>query len=443
MDLTGSRALNTVADIAQFIGLGETKTRELLTNRVIPSVISGSTRKFYNTSTVIIDIAYVMICKINNIKFNSYKEAFVFKEMQNGLNVFRNKAEVISIINQKGGVGKTTTTSNLSAALSFVGKRVLLLDMDPQCNSTSYYAPNTDNIPEIVEFKNKLDKKGKITKADIKSISKYYKERSIRFLTKKLDDCETYNLTKDENESDKHLDSKFLDKLNFNYTKSSMNNLFKELLLNDGNLEAKQVRELIVDIKSDNFSLDLLPNELAMAKTIEHARMGNDSHLFLKTIVDLVKEDYDYIIIDTPPNAGLALENSLYASDRVMFASLTEEFSLEGMQYTLDEIEAIKKKTNKNIIIDGIFVNRYVAPRKNKVFKEDEVDYTDELTAFLLDEIRTKKYFEVPESKALGITQTNKIPVFQYQTKPKEGIEIATPFFEYIRTLVMGEVQYV
>jgi chromosome partitioning protein len=46
-------------------------------------------------------------------------------------------AKVISVANQKGGVGKTTTTINLSACLALVGRRVLMLDMDPQANATS------------------------------------------------------------------------------------------------------------------------------------------------------------------------------------------------------------------------------------------------------------------------------------------------------------------
>ena len=59
-------------------------------------------------------------------------------------------SKVIAVFNQKGGVGKTTTNVNLTASLGAMGKKILVLDLDPQGNTTSGYGIDKQSVEKTI-----------------------------------------------------------------------------------------------------------------------------------------------------------------------------------------------------------------------------------------------------------------------------------------------------
>ncbi len=155
---------------------------------------------------------------------------------------------IIAITNQKGGVGKTTTAINLSAALATKGFRTLLIDVDPQANSSMSFV-------------------------DVHAL-----EGSM------------YEVLAEDDVS------------------------LSEILL-----EAEKVPNLY-----------LAPSSIALAK-IEAKLLGDlEAHFKLKDELDRIRDQYDYIVIDTPPTLGLITVNALVASTHVLIPFQSGYFSLDG-----------------------------------------------------------------------------------------------------------------
>ena len=187
--------------------------------------------------------------------------------------------KVISLVNQKGGVGKTTTSINLSASLALLGKKVLLIDLDPQGNTTTGVGINKGDIEKSIC--DVLVSKCSIKDAIIKT--KYKKLYVIPA---------TINLA--------GIDFEFIEK----------------------------------GITTDNFS------------------KGTQ----LREHLDMVKDSFDYIILDCPPSLGVITTNALAASNSVIIPVQCEFFALEGIMQLLNSIMLAQKNLNPDLDIEGVLL---------------------------------------------------------------------------------------
>ncbi len=184
--------------------------------------------------------------------------------------------KIVSIVNQKGGVGKTTTAVNLAAGLGNAGKKVLLVDADPQGNSTSGFGINKK---EVV-------------------FSSY------------------------------------------------------DLLIGAQKAEVATVTTTFKNVSVIPANMDLAGAEVELI-TIEQRESQ------LKRALSLVRDKYDYILIDCPPSLGLITINALTAGDTVLVPLQCEYYAMEGLSQLMSSIRQIKRLYNPELELEGVLLTMY------------------------------------------------------------------------------------
>lgn len=253
--------------------------------------------------------------------------------------------KVITICNQKGGTGKTTSAINLATYFALAGKKVLLVDLDPQANATSGLGINKHSI----------------------------NKSTYHVLLEELEIKETFQPT-------------------------AINNLW---------------------LAPSNLDLTGAEVELVGALGREYR---------LKKALLKERENFDFMIVDSPPSLGLLTINALCAADSVLIPVQCEYYALEGLTQLVNTINLVKNNLNPNLAIEGVLLTM--------------ADFRTNLTKEVIQEARNyfkEKVYEtvIPRSirlteapsfgKPIALYDQDSVGAQKYEELSKEILGIFTP----------------
>ncbi len=234
--------------------------------------------------------------------------------------------KVISFINYKGGVGKTTTTYHIGCALSlYHNKKVLLIDVDPQTNLTFLCV-----VPERWEVFRSED--GTTARLFEHYLKDSYKKRPTENIIWKSP-IELFSGGKIVKDVVKHLD----------LVPSDI-----DLLGIDMDLAAKVWRKIESGILQEQ--LFVLKRTLKKVKEtfgldtsndVRDALFYVDQRRILRDFINRIKDNYDYVLIDCPPNLYLVTQNALASSDYYVITAIPDHMSTIGISILMKKIREL------------------------------------------------------------------------------------------------------
>ena len=228
--------------------------------------------------------------------------------------------KVITLSNHKGGVGKTTSALNIGAGLNLLGKKVLLIDLDPQAN-----------LSQSLGMVNQVQ-------------TIYGALRGAYPLT-------PINIMK---------------------------------------------------------GLDLVPSTLDLSGAEIELSGEPGREYILKELIEPIKKNYHYVIIDSPPSLGLLTINAFTSSNEILIPLQAQFLAMQGLSKLVEVIDKIKNRLNKELKIGGVFVTQYDS---RKVLNKNVVATIEE--HFKSNVFTTK----IRDNIALAEAPTQALDIFRYNAK--------------------------
>ena len=136
--------------------------------------------------------------------------------------------------------------------------------------------------------------------------------------------------------------------------KNSTENTLYELLLNEAEIENTIVKDLVQNV-------DLIPSNINLSGAEIELVGIDEKEYILKKIIDKVRDNYDYIIMDCPPSLNMLTINALTAATSVLVPIQCEYYALEGLSQLIHTIELVKDRLNNSLEIEGVVFTMYDA----------------------------------------------------------------------------------
>ena len=250
--------------------------------------------------------------------------------------------KTISVFNQKGGVGKTTTVVNLAVALSYLDKNVLVIDMDPQANATTGLGIDKNKVDtSIYDLFYILDEE-KVEKEEARKKIEETKESSEAEIKERPAGKRFIDLAGSSEKVSEEKSEEVSQKVSQEESKPVFDGVDKYIIKTESG----------VDLIASENSLSGLEVELVDLDPLERTRK-------LKEIIAEIKKDYDFILIDCPPSLGLLSINALVASESIIIPIQTEYYALEGVSELMNTFELVKGSLNKDLYVEGVLLSMF------------------------------------------------------------------------------------